>query len=160
MVAKDADMNNFMKSIASIAILLSLTACAASGSQPPSANDGGGTVPTSGSQQADNEPFLPFSGLEQIELLTPTSGVGEKPLFEWSAAPGASSYALFLYFSDGNPYWAWSGESTSIYLGGYASAPPADAAGPILVDGMTWAVIAFDASENVIASSEKQPISP
>jgi hypothetical protein len=151
-------MTNFTKSIAAIVILFSVVAC--SGSQQPSASDSGGTAPASGPQQGVNEPFLPFTGLEQVELLTATSGVGEKPLFEWSAVSGGSSYALFLYFSDGNPYWAWSGESTSIYLGGYTSAPPADAAGPILVDGMAWAVIAFDTSGNVIASSDKQLISP
>ena len=120
----------------------------------------GGTSGVGVSDGKQGEPFAPFSGLDTIELLTSTSGVGQKPNFEWSAVDGAASYTLFLNFSDGQPYWTWIGEANSIYLGGYDSPPPADAAGPILLDGMSWAIIAFNAEGNVIASSILQPISP
>ena len=139
--------------------LLTIAVSACSGTTPSSPS-GGEVASTTGQEQGSDKPFVPFSGLETIELLTPASGVGQKPNFEWSAVDGAASYTLFVNFSDGQPYWTWSGEATSIYLGGYDSPPPADAAGPILLDGMSWAVIAFNAEANVIASSNLRPISP
>jgi hypothetical protein len=150
-------MKNSIKIILVVLVLGAVVAaCSNSGGTQSGGDSAGGGV----SADQQGEPFAPFSGLDTIELLTPTSGVGQKPNFEWSAVDGAASYTLFLNFSDGQPYWTWSGEATSIYLGGYDSPPPADAAGPILLDGMSWAVIAFNTEANVIASSNLQPISP
>lgn len=124
---------------------------------------GGSTASTSGggaAAGANGEAYVPLANIETVELLTPTSGVGIKPLFEWSPVQGAVNYSLYLQFPNGQPYWAWSGSVTSIYLGGTDSQPPDDAAGPILQKGMSWSVIAFDAENNIIASSVVQEISP
>ena len=142
-----------------VAVILS--ALVAGCSSPGTTTQTGGNGAASGAPtEPPSEPFVPFSGLTTIELLTASSGAGEKPLFEWSPVDGAAQYSLFLQFTDGQPYWSWLGNSTSVYLGGSAEPPPADAAGPILLDGMSWAVIALDAEGNVIASSNLQSISP
>lgn len=148
-------MRTTQKSQLILAILcfLILQACGGGGNQ--SSNIGGPAQTTGGSEK-----LAPFNGLADIELLTPTQGVGIKPKFEWSPVDRAARYALSLRFSDGQPYWAWSGSSTSVYLGGLDSPPPDSAEGPILLDGMSWGVIAFDAGGNVIASSVYRDISP
>lgn len=111
-------------------------------------------------QQPASEPYLPFKGVPAIELLTPASGAGERPLLEWAAVEGAARYSLIVQSSDGQPYWAWSGRQTSVYLGGTHSLPSAEAAGPTLQPGMVWAVLAFDAQQQIIAASLLQSISP
>jgi len=138
--------------------LLAVTAC--SGAPTSVGQTGGEDTAASGQDQGSGEPFAPFPGVANIELMTATTGAGVKPLFEWSLVDGATRYSLFLQFSDGQPYWSWLGSSTSVYLGGYDTPPSEDAAGPILLDGMSWAVIALDAEGNVIASSKLQSISP
>jgi hypothetical protein len=105
-------------------------------------------------------PFAPFAELESIELLTLASGVGPKPRFEWMPVQDAVRYSLLVQFADGEPYWAWGGSETSVYLGGAHSSPPPNASGPLLQPGMAWSVIAFDAEHNVIATSGLQLISP
>ncbi len=142
-----------------VSLLIIVSACSNKPSPSPSAS-GGNAQGTATEQAPSGEPFLPFSGLTSIQLLTPSSGAGIKPLFEWSPIDGAAQYSLFLQFSDGQPYWTWTGTSTSIYLGGTDSPPPEDAAGPILEDGMSWSIIALDAQGNIIATSALQLISP
>lgn len=141
-------------------VLLASNAC--SGGSSPGQTPGGGGEGGAGIANGadDGELFAPFPGITPIELLTPAAGVGQKPLFEWTPVKGAARFALFLQFPDGEPYWAWSGADSSIYLGGLESPPPEDAAGPILLEDMAWAVLAFDAEGNVIASSVLQSISP
>lgn len=150
-------MSNKLKLMLIVLLTLSISACSSTAASSPS--DSEGPSPTA-QEQAQDEPFAPFAGAAAIELLTPTSDAGLKPLFEWSPVENASRYSVFLQFSDGQPYWSWSGAGTSVYLGGYDSAPPDDSAGPVLLDGMSWAVVAFDAQGTVIASSHLQPISP
>lgn len=129
---------------------LALQACGSSG-QPAAL----------GPQPVGSEaPFAPFSDLESIELLTPTTGAGLKPRFEWMPVQGAARYSLLVRFADGQAYWAWGGVETSVYLGGAHSSPPPNASGPLLQPGMAWSVIAFDAEQNVIATSGLQTISP
>lgn len=140
------------------ALLLLVSACTSPPTGPTQSIDNNQN--TGGAGQTNGEPFLPMSGIASIDLLTPPSGAGSKPHFEWSAIEGALQYTLFLQFTDGQPYWSWTGSGTSIYLGGSDSPPPEDAAGPVLLDGMSWAVIALDAEGNVIASSNLQQISP
>jgi hypothetical protein len=143
------------------ALLLFSGACSSTGSQlGPSTGSDGGADGENGLPAADGELLAPFQGIAAIELLTPATGAGEKPLFEWTPVEGAARYSLILQFPDGRPYWAWSGDANSVYLGGLDTAPPADAAGPILLEGMTWAVFAFDAEGNMIGSSAVQAISP
>jgi hypothetical protein len=108
------------------------------------------------------EMLITLPGLAEIVLLTPTEGVGLKPRLEWEMVNGADRYALIIYHSNGQPYWAWEGSGTSVYLGGGDSEtpPPENSAGPILVDGMTWGVMAFDTAGLLIASSTVRTISP
>ncbi len=145
-----------MRSYACIALLLALGCLALPACGAAAPGDSGPAA----QQQPDSQPYLPFSGLTSIELLTPANGAGEKPLFEWAAVEGAARYSLILQFTDGQPYWAWSGSQTSVYLGGTHSPPAAEAAGPALQPGMAWAVLAFDAQQNIIAASQLQAISP
>ncbi|NOH12362.1 MAG: hypothetical protein HND51_12015 [Chloroflexi bacterium] len=112
------------------------------------------------SEPASSGLFFDLDGIEEIEILTPTEGVGLKPLFEWRPVTGATNYLLVLQDALEQTYWTWRGSSTSIYLGGVATAPPEDAAGPVLQTDMTWAVVALDAGDNVIASSRLRSISP
>jgi hypothetical protein len=132
-------------------ICFTLQACSGSAAQ----TNAGGPQPV-----GSEAPFAPFSDLESIELLTPTTGAGLKPRFEWMPVQGAVRYSLLVQFPDGQPYWAWGGSETSVYLGGAHSTPPPNASGPLLQPGTAWSVIAFDAEHNVIATSGLQTISP
>jgi hypothetical protein len=141
-------------------LILSTLACnlssGGSGTQP-----GGAATPASGNQpQSKSEPLLSAPGLGTVQLKTDTQEVGAKPLFQWEAVANAARYQLILNDASGAPYWAWDGTGTQVYLGGGESPPPADSAGPTLEAGSTWAVIAFDSSGKVIASSEVRSISP
>lgn len=111
-------------------------------------------------QEPKPERLLPGVNVPEIELLTPTDGVGIKPKFEWTEVDGAASYSLMLFDENGEAYWAWMGKSTFVYLGGLLTAPPEDSVGPILQPGMRWAVAAFDAQEHLLATSVFRPISP
>lgn len=99
-------------------------------------------------------------GVDEVTLTTPQEGVGVKPRFAWQPLDGAERYMLVVYAPDRRSYWAWAGEETSVYLGGGDTPPPDDSAGPVLVPGMWWAVMAFDADGVLIGSSAVQPISP
>lgn len=107
-------------------------------------------------------PILPFerTGAMAITLLTPQEGVGTHPKFEWQPAPGAARYTLLLTTADNQPYWAWEGSETFVYLGGDSKPPPEDSPGPILLRPMQWQVLAFDAEGKLIGYSEIRPIAP
>lgn len=98
-------------------------------------------------------------GLAEIELLTPATGGGPRPLLAWHPVDGAVEYYVVVRTPSGNPYWAWRTVDTSVPFGGL---PPLDenAAGPSVAEGMTWSVIAVDTDANVIGQSNHRPISP
>jgi hypothetical protein len=98
--------------------------------------------------------------VQEIALTTPQEGAGIKPQFTWEPLDGAARYTLVLYTAALEPYWAWGGTATSVYLGGSAAAPRDDSAGPVLGPGMSWAVMAFDGDDQLIGSSVLRPISP
>jgi hypothetical protein len=104
-------------------------------------------------------PYLPIGGAP-IEQLTPEQRVGAYPLFEWTAVPDAAFYILLVFDTTGGAFWAWEGTATSVYLGGLDQPPTPGSMGPALDGPMTWAVIAFDAGNNLIASSAQRPITP
>lgn len=138
--------------LALFGLILSTFACNLLAGKP-------GTAPAS-SDQNQSKPFISGSGIGTIKLLTDTQGAGAKPLFKWQAVSGAARYELIVYDESSAPYWAWDGTQTQIYLGGTASQPPADSAGPSLGAGYSWTVVAFDDNDKVIASSAMQSISP
>jgi hypothetical protein len=101
-----------------------------------------------------------FEGLDGgIVLRTPTSGGGERPLLEWERSAGAEHYVVFLYAPSGEAYWVWSGDDTSVHVGGEPQLGPGSP-GPNVVEGMSWAVIAYDADMVPVAVSERRPIAP
>ena len=110
--------------------------------------------------EAQGEPFLNVPGIGQVILLTDVQGGGEFPLFAWEPVSGAERYQLVVFDEAGEPYWAWEGAQTQVYMGGAESQPPADSSGPVISAGYTWAVVSYDASGQVLASSELRPISP
>lgn len=102
--------------------------------------------------------FLPGVDVPEIDQLTPTTGVGRRPLIEWSGIDNAHAYELTVFGAGGTIYWSAVGPETSIYLGG---APASDQSpGPQIQDGMSWAVVALDVDGNVIAQSRVRPINP
>ncbi|MFV9672640.1 MAG: hypothetical protein ACNYZH_05390 [Acidimicrobiia bacterium] len=102
--------------------------------------------------------FLPGVDVPEITQLTPTTGVGGRPLLEWSGYEAASAYELTVFGAGGTIYWSSVGPESSIYLGG---APASDQSpGPQVQDGMSWAVVALDVDGNVIAQSRVRPINP
>lgn len=111
-------------------------------------------------EQSQREPFISASDLVNLQLITNTEGVGEKPLLQWEAAPTASYYQLVVFDEEGRPYWAWEGKTTEIYLGGTVVQPPADSSGPIIAPGYSWTVVAFDIQDQVVAASAVRAISP
>ncbi len=104
----------------------------------------------------EEELFLTGLDVPEIEQLTPRSGVGHRPLLEWVSVPGAGSYEVTFFDEDGFLYWAWTGNETSVYLGGVAA--PDGTPGPAALEGMSWAVVALDDTGAVIAQSRVRSI--
>jgi hypothetical protein len=116
------------------------------------------TTSTTTTVTEDFEFFLPGVDVPEIDQLTPTTGVGGRPLIEWSSFEGTHAYELTVFGAGGTIYWSAVGPETSIYLGG---APASDQSpGPQIQDGMTWAVVGLAADGNVIAQSRIRPINP
>jgi len=118
------------------------------------------TLVTQEEQGRQPDRLLPGVNVPQIELLSPTEGVGLKPKFEWRAVDGAASYTLILKDVDGKTYWAWMGKNPYTWLGSSFTAPPEDSAGPTLQSDMRWAVAAFDAQNHLLGTSLFRSISP
>ncbi len=112
------------------------------------------TVPTT-------EPAASFFGSFATVIVqhTAETGDGIRPLLEWDAVLDADHYGVYLYAPSGATYWAWRGTETSVFVGG-ATQIREDAAGPSIADGMSWAVIAFDADLLPLAASPLRPIAP
>jgi hypothetical protein len=117
-------------------------------------------VPPTAEPTEASKMLIEVPGVEEITLTTPEEGAGVKPQFAWEPVDGAARYTLVLYTAGGDPYWAWDGAATSVYLGGSDTEPREDSAGPVLSPGMSWAVMAFDGDNRLIGSSVLRPISP
>lgn len=100
-----------------------------------------------------------YLGAPEIELLTPVSGGGTRPILEWAAVEGAIHYTVWVRTPQEKPYWSWLTSDTSVPVGGLPRLNE-DAGGPSIVGGMTWSVTAHDADGSVIAASNHRPISP
>jgi hypothetical protein len=99
-------------------------------------------------------------GLPVMEVLGPAEGgVGPAPMFRWEAVTGAVRYSLAVRGPDG-PIWGWQGDETEVYMGGLTFERPAGWAGPEIVAGTCWSVMARDGDGHVIAVSELLPVSP
>lgn len=146
-----------MKQPLSIRIILPLAvlSLAALACGLASALPGAGSGASPGGELLVNAP-----GVAEITLTTPATGAGLKPLLAWEPLSGAVEYQVTVYTPAKQPYWAWSGAAASVYLGGGEAPPPEDAAGPVVSEGMYWAVLAFDAEGLIAGSSALAPISP
>jgi hypothetical protein len=111
-------------------------------------------------QAVEPNPLLIIPGIIEMENLMPESGVGIRPRLEWQEVEGALIYNIVVFEPDGTPYWAWRAEGTSVYVAGIDEPLPEGKEGPILADGMTWQVIAYDEDSTPIAVGGPWPISP
>lgn len=117
-------------------------------------------APTAAPTAVQADPFISAPGVANISLLTDTTGAGLKPLFVWEPVTSANRYQLVVFDEAGEPYWAWEGAKTQIYMGGTDSQPPDDSSGPSVDRGYSWAVVAYGSDDRMIAASEVRPISP
>lgn len=90
-------------------------------------------------------------------LATEPTDPGPHPELVWSAVSGAASYDLIVLDGAGDPYWAWSGDSTSVYLGGVQNP---DAAGAWVFEPLTWIVTARDGEGEPLAMSARATLLP
>jgi hypothetical protein len=150
--------------IASFILFFALTACGTSApkesNESATATSISATPTVQPTEEIQGEPFISAPNLVRLKLLTSTQGAGEKPLFQWEPVPDASYYQLAVFDEAGKPYWAWDGTAAQIYLGGTEEQPPADSSGPVIDQGYSWAVVAYDTQDHIIASSEVRAISP
>jgi hypothetical protein len=116
--------------------------------------------PTAAPAEVQVTPFLSAPGLASLKLLTSAQNAGAWPLFEWEAVPGAQRYQLIVFDETGDPYWAWEGTKSQVYMGGTDLQPPDESSVPSIQPGYTWVVVAYDPADAVVAASEIRPISP
>lgn len=117
-------------------------------------------IPTATPTEIPAEPFLSATGILPLKLLTDIAGAGAKPLFQWDAVPAADRYQVIVFDESGDPYWAWEGTQTQIYMGGTQEQPPVDSSGPSIGWGYTWSVVAYGSDGKLLAASEVRSISP
>lgn len=117
-------------------------------------------TPTAAPTEVPADRLISAPGVADIPLLTGIAGAGAKPLFAWEPVNDAKRYQLIVFDETGEPYWAWEGAKTQIYMGGTETEPPEDSSGPFIDTGYTWAVVAYGSDEQIVATSEVRPISP
>ena len=160
-------MKHYRSYIVLFALFLAALGCGVfsqqENSSPTNTTDDAPTQPQvdEGTQvdEPQGEPFITGPNIANIKLLTDTQGVGEKPLLKWDAVENADYYQLVVFDEVGRPYWAWEGNTTQIYLGGTDVQPPENSSGPFISNGYSWAVVAYNAEGQVIASSAIRSIS-
>lgn len=147
-------------------IVLSLAGC--SGGSEPAADSPttieSGSETTSAVTEGETAPETapePEPALEQpqvFELIaTEPTAAGPRPLLAWASVEGAVAYDLIVLDTQGAPYWAWSGEATSVHLGGVENP---DAVGAWVFEPLTWIVTARDAEGQPLAMSATAPLEP
>ena len=98
-------------------------------------------------------------GVPALEILTPASGGGERPVLEWASVDGADTYDVVALTADGEPYWAWVGQTNSVVFGGGdGDAGPGQLA--VVYGPLTWTVAAFGADGALLALSDPAPLAP
>lgn len=153
--------------IALITLILVTSACGSAAPEDSVSGDADQVMDQSGNTNSSEcgpveteHILLQFPDVTEMELLTAESGGGERPLIEWEPVEGADSYGLVLFDPEGEPYWAWLGYDTSIYVTGLNEPPPVDSEGPIVIPCMTWTTTAYDSSGEPIAAGGPKRISP
>lgn len=135
---------------------------ASSGSVSSESSSDAGSATTAASEPTSSEPTsttvpdaVAVTFLPMVEL-NPTEA-GPRPTLSWSPVDGAVRYTLVVLGVDGEPYWAWSGEESSVPMGGIEDP---DVVGPWVHEPMTWTVAASDASGAAIALSQVSILTP
>lgn len=146
--------------VVSMIVMLSVLACNFSRGGNEGQPEAATNVPESRPTETKSEPFISAPGVANIELLTDVKGTGTKPLLRWGEVTGASRYQLTVFDETGEPYWAWEGTQTQIYMGGTETKPPDDSSGPSIDSGYTWIVVAYGFDGKILAASEVKSISP
>lgn len=95
----------------------------------------------------------------QIEATAPVSGGGTRPELEWEAVEGAQEYRVTVFAPNGDPYWATQTDNTRVHVGGEPQLNE-QTAGPSIIPGMTWRIIALDPDRKPLAVSDRMLISP
>ncbi len=83
---------------------------------------------------------------------------GPHPVLTWRPIDGATSYWLVVVDSDERPYWAWTGEASSVRVGGGSSGALNQTAA--IHEPMSWRVGAFDDAGVLVGLSERGTLSP
>jgi hypothetical protein len=86
-----------------------------------------------------------------VVAVEPTTETGSHPLMSWQPVDGATSYWLVVRDAGERPYWAWTGNDTSVRVGGGDNPDTNQTA--VVHDAMTWSVAAFDGQGRLIAIS-------
>jgi hypothetical protein len=67
---------------------------------------------------------------------------------------------LVVLDGNGELLWAWNGPGTKVNLGGLPGERPEGVSGPVISQGSSWSVIAFDESGKTLATSDIRSVSP
>jgi hypothetical protein len=146
-------------------VLLGIGAAACSGSEPAATTTSTAVADSSTTTQADAPPAPPtgpplIEDFPRIEVMAPPqSDAGEVPMFRWEPVAGAVQYELVVMGPE-LPIWAWQGDATEVWLGGLSVERPPEMAGPVIVAGTCWSVIARDADDAITAASDLLAVSP
>lgn len=82
-----------------------------------------------------------------------------RPRLSWEPVDGAVRYHVTVFAPNGRAYWATQTRSTSVHVGGEPQLAEGSA-GPSVVPGMSWQVLAVDDERAPLAASERALISP
>jgi hypothetical protein len=96
-------------------------------------------------------------GLPTIAIMSTPVGGGERPDLAWQPVDGAADYQVTVLDPDGGFYWGWRGATSEVPFGGRPRLLPG-AAGPRVVTGMTWTVVALDANGRPLAAGGPAPL--
>lgn len=152
--------------VGSMIAMLMLVACSPDGAETPTSSttavtDATGTTQTAVVPETTTttvgEPAI--TGANPVELITPTSGGGERPLLEWAPVDGAVVYIVSVFAETGEPYWSAVTTESRTYVGGSEQIPEGRT-GPNVSEGYTWIVYADDADGNLVAVSPRRAIAP
>jgi hypothetical protein len=137
-----------------LALGLLMTGCAAGGSTEQPASDPDTESVGSGESTGSVRDIL-----GEVALLTGESGLGEKPLLQWSDVDGAVEYSVVVRDENGQVYWSWRGAETEVPFGGGADdGQPGQNA--YLHGMMSWTVVAYDITQLPIAISSQGNLTP
>ncbi|NNE74286.1 MAG: hypothetical protein HKN26_11525 [Acidimicrobiales bacterium] len=120
----------------------------------PTATD---TAPNTTAPEPEAPPLIGFPNAGTITQHTPTTGNGLHPALAWDPIEGATEYAVVVFHANGEAWWSWYGPETEVVLGGVATNAPAG--GPRAGDGVTWAVVGYDAQGTPLATSARRTVS-